>query len=210
MAFIGHEAGLLAMYEEPDAVMEIEDYMCSFLEPYLEKTIEYYKPDIWALGDDTCTEISPFFSVEMYRKFFKPIYQRMAQPALDRGIPVLFHICGQLHDFVPEMLDFGVQYIEPTQESNDIMWLKQTYKNVSFIGGYDYGRHVPPGYPNYDEELLRQDVRETIDKYSPGGAWGMFAWPISYVGDPNIDRVKQIIWQETEIYGKTVYGYKAD
>ncbi|MCL1803379.1 MAG: hypothetical protein FWG30_07030 [Eubacteriaceae bacterium] len=208
MAFLGHGEGLIAMSEEPEAVKELQEFMISVTEPYYEKILDYYQPDIWCIGDDTCTEYAPFFSVEMYREFFKPIYTRMAQAAVNRGLPVLFHICGMIEPFVPEMLDFGVKYIEPTQESNDIIGLKEQFKGrVSFIGGFDYGRHVPAGYPNFSEEDLRQDVRDTIDKYSPNGGWGMFAWPISYLGDPVIDEVKKIIWDESDIYGRKVYGY---
>ncbi|MDR2956822.1 MAG: hypothetical protein LBU61_01390 [Coriobacteriales bacterium] len=209
MAFMGHTEGLVAMHEEPEAVKELLDYMVSTFEPFLDSICDYYKPDIWNLGDDTCTEISPFFSVEMYKEYFKPIYTRLARPAIERGLPIIFHICGMMEPFIDDMLDFGVKYIEPTQETNDINALKIKYKGqVSFIGGYDYGRHVPPGYPNFDRELLKQDVRNTFDKYSDGGAWGMFAWPISYVGDETIEEVKRIIWDESYDYGRKVYGYQ--
>lgn len=209
MAFMGHTEGLIAMYEEPEAVKELMDYMSSLFEPYYEKMLDAYQPDIWSIGDDTCTEMEPFFSVEMYREFFKPIYMRMAKPAIERGLPIIFHICGMIEPFVPEMLDFGVQYIEPTQESNDINALKKLYAGkASFIGGYDWGRHVPANYPDFSEEAIRQDVRDTFDKYSAGGGWGMFAWPISYLGDTAIEEVKKIIWNESYIYGRKVYGYQ--
>jgi hypothetical protein len=208
MAFMGHTEGLVAMAEEPEAVKELLDYLCGTYEPFLEKTIDAYKPDIWSMGDDTCTELDPFFSVEMYKEFFKPIYARLAKPAIERGIPIIFHICGRIEPFIDDMLDFGVKYIEPTQESNDINALKEKYKGrASFIGGYDWGRHVPPNYPDFDRELLRQDVRDTFDKYSAGGGWGMFAWPISYLGDESIEEVKRIIWDESHDYGRKVYGY---
>jgi len=211
MAFMGHTEGLLAMAEEPEAVKELLDYLCKVFEPHIENTLDAYKPDFWNMGDDSCTELDPFFSVAMYKDLFKPIYERIARPAVERGIPIIFHICGRYEPFVDDMLDFGVTIIEPTQESNDILGLKEKYKGrCGFIGGYDYGRHVPPGYPNFDEEVLRQDVRDTFDKYSPGGGWGMFAWPISFVGDENIERVKRIIWDESYDYGRKVYGYTED
>jgi len=209
MGFMGFTEGLIAMYEEPEEVKALLNFMTDFIEPYLTKILDYYKPDIWALGDDTCAKADPFFSVEMYKDLYKPIYTRLAKPAVDRGLPVLFHICGRCEDFIPDMLDFGVKYIEPCQETNNILKIKEDYKNkLSVIGGFDYGNHVPKGYPNYSEEELRQDVRNTIDKYSKDGAYGFFAWPISYLGDPNIDKVKQTIRDEAHFYGRKVYNYQ--
>jgi hypothetical protein len=107
------------------------------------------------------------------------------------------------------MLDFGVQYAEPCQETNSINTLKEQYKGkLSFIGGFDWGKHVPRNYPNFNEEEFRADIRKAYDTYSGGGGWGMFGWPISYLGDSVIDHVKQILWDECEKYGKQVYGYK--
>jgi uroporphyrinogen-III decarboxylase len=209
MAFMGHSEGLIAMYEEPEAIKELQEFMINFMEPYYTKIIDYYKPDIWGITDDTCAEHDPFFSVEMYREFFKPVYVRMAKVANDRGIPILFHICGRFEPFIDDMLDFGVQYAEPCQETNNINALKAQYKGkLSFIGGFDWGKHVPKNYPNYDEEAYRQDIRNTYDKYSKDGGWGMFGWPISYLGDPVNDDMKRILWDECEKYGKQVYGYK--
>jgi hypothetical protein len=209
IGFLGFNEGFMAMSEEPEEVKALLNYMADFLEPYVIKTLDYYKPDIWALGDDTATEQHPFFSVQMYRDLFKPIYARLAKPAVDRGLPVIFHICGAYEEFIPDMLDFGVTYLEPCQESNDLLKFKETYKNkVAVIGGYDWGRHVPKNYPNYNESDIRADVRATFDKYSPNGGYGFFSWPISYLGDPKIDDVKRIIRDEAHIYGRKVYGYK--
>jgi uroporphyrinogen-III decarboxylase len=209
MAFMGHTEGLIAMYEEPEAVKELQEFMISFMEPYYAKILDYYKPDIWGIGDDTCAENDPFFSPEMYREFFKPVYVRMAKLANDRGLPILFHICGQFGPFIDDMVDFGVKYAEPCQETNDINALKAKYKGkLSFIGGFDWGKHVPRNYPTFNEEEFRQDIRSTYDRYSKDGGWGMFGWPISYLGDTVIDDVKHILWDECEKYGKQVYGYK--
>ena len=207
--FMGFEGAMVAMAEEPEYVKELFDWMASLYEPYQTQVLDAYKPDIWSLSDDTCTERAPFFSVEMYREMFKPYYQRFSKLAVERGIPVVFHICGFIEPFIPEMIDLGVKYVEPAQEVNDIMALKEKYKGqLSYLGGYDWGKHVPRNYPDYDEEEVRQDVRAAIDKYSPGGAYGTLIWPVSFVGDPHIEDLKKLVWNEAYEYGKKVYGYK--
>ena len=209
VGFMGFEGAMIAMASEPEACKELFDWMASLYEPYTTAVLDAYKPDIWGLSDDTCTERGPFFSVEMYKDLFKPYYSRFSKKAKDRGIPIIFHICGMCEPFIPDMIDLGVKYIEPAQETNDIIALKEKYKGqMSYLGVHDWGKHLPKNYPNYDPEEVKQDVRNTIDKYSPGGAFGTLIWPVSYVGDPHIDDLKKLIWNECYDYGKKVYDYK--
>ena len=211
ISLMGFEGALLAMAEEPESVKEMFDWMASLYEPYYEKVLDAYSPDIWNMGDDICTERGPFFSIDMYRELYKPFYERCGKKAMERGIPIVFHICGFIEPFIPEMIDFGVKYVEPAQETNDIMALKEQYKGqMSYLGAYDWGKHVPRNYPNYDAEEVRADIRASIDKYSPGGAYGTLIWPVSYVGDPHIDDLKKLVWNEAYEYGKRVYGYTGD
>lgn len=209
VALMGFADGLMALYTDPDEVLSMFHAMVDFLEPYYTKYIDVYKPDLWYMLDDTCAKESPFFSPETYRRVFKPIYERMAKPALDRGIPIIFHICGRFEPFLDDMLDFGVAIVEPTQETNDILKMKEKYKGrLGIIGGWDWGNRIPPNYPEYDEEELRQGVRDTIDKYAPGGGYAFSSWPISYSGDTTLPKIKRIIRDEAHWYGRKVYGYK--
>ena len=209
VGFMGFEGAMIAMASEPEYVKELFDWMASLYVPYHTAVLDAYKPDIWTIGDDTCTERAPFFSVEMYRDLLKPYYTQFAKEAMNRGIPIMFHICGFVEPYIPEMIDFGVKYIEPAQETNDIMALKEKYKGqMSYLGVYDWGKHLPKNYPNYDPEEVKQDVRNSMDKYSPGGAYAPLIWPVSYVGDPHIEDLKKLVWTEACEYGKTLYGYK--
>ena len=209
VAMMGFEGGLMALYEDPDEVLAMLHYMVDFLEPYYTRYIDVYKPDLWYMLDDTCAQHAPFFSPEIYRKVFKPIYERMAKPANDRGIPIIFHNCGFIEPFVQDMYDFGVRIIEPTQDTNDILKLKEQYKGkIGFIGGWEWQNRIPKNYPEFDEEELRQGVRDVIDKFAPGGGYGIITWPLSYEGDPVLPKVKQILRDECHWYGRKVYGYK--
>ncbi|MCL2632127.1 MAG: hypothetical protein FWD45_03450 [Coriobacteriia bacterium] len=209
VSFMGFEGAMIAMVEEPESVKELFDYMTSLYEPYYTKVLDAFKPDIWSMGDDICTERGPFFSVAMLEDLYMPFYHRFSSQAVERGLPIIFHICGFIEPFLPALIDVGVKYAEPAQETNDVMSLKEQYPNkMTYLGTYDWGKHYPKDYPNYDPEAVKQDVRDAIDKYSPGGAWAPLIWPVSYVGDPHIDDLKRLIWNECYTYGKKVYGYE--
>lgn len=209
VSMMGFTGGLMALYSDPEEVLSLLHYMVDFLEPYYQKYIDVYKPDLWYMLDDTCAKETPFFSLETYRQVFLPIYKRMAQPALERGIPIIFHICGKFELFLDDMVDFGVAIVEPTQETNDLLMIKEKYKGrLGVVDGWDWGNKIPPHYPEYDEEALRQGVRDTIDRYAPGGGYAFASWPISYADDPVLPEVKRIIRDEAHWYGRKVYGYK--
>lgn len=211
VALCGFEGGLMALAEEPEAVKDMLNAMVDFLEPYYTEYIDVFKPDLWSLADDTCAKQAPFFSVETYRDVFKPIYERLCKPANDRGIPIIFHNCGHILPFLDDMVDFGVKITEPFEPSNDILGTKERYKGkLSVICAPWWHEWMPANYPEYDEEELRAKVRDYIDKYAPGGAFGFYAWPLSYAGDPVIEEIKRIIRDETHWYGREYMGYKAD
>ena len=211
VGLMGFVEGLVALYENPEAVKDMLNAMVDLLEPLFYETIDAGQPDLWYILDDSCAKTAPFFSVETYRDIFKPIYERLAKPANERGVPIIFHNCGFCEPFIPDMVDFGVKILEPMQDSNDLMKIKNEYKGrLSLVGGCDWATMMPKNYPEFDEEELRQSVRNVINRNAPGGAYGFYAWPISYAGDPVIEEVKRIIRDEAHWYGRKYTGYDED
>ena len=166
VAFMGFTEGLMALYTDP-----IPSWTCST--PWWTGSSRSCMPR-WStisptsgtMLDDTCAKQTPFFSMETYRDVFKPIYMRLAKPALDRGIPVEFHNCGKFQIQIPDMLDFGVKYTDPAQETNDLLKIQKDYKGkLCVVGGWDWDHHIPKNWPDFDEEEIRQGVRDAIDKY---------------------------------------------
>jgi len=203
VGFMGFTEGLVAMSEEPEKVKEMLNYMCDWVQPIVENIIEYYNPDLLSLGDDTAAKYAPFFSVEMYKDIYKPLYARLTKKAQDRGIMVEFHNCGRCEDFIPDMIDFGVHYWNPAQTTNDLLDIKAKYKNFAIVGGWDF---VPNPDEPITEELVKASVRESIDKYAPGGG---YAFAGGYLGRADqADEAAQInkwVSEEATAYGESFY-----
>ena len=212
VAMMGFEGGLMALAEDPEEVSAMLNAMVDYIEPYYTKLFEVYKPDFWSMGDDTCAKMMPFFSPETYKEVFLPIYKRLSKPAQENDVPVLFHNCGKEEAFLDFMVEFGVELTEPAQEDNDILMLKEKYKGkLTFMGCWGWGDHIPKGFPEFDEEELRQDVRNTIDKYSVGGGYAFAGFPIGQKGEESAQqRAYKIIRDEAHWYGRKVYGYTDD
>ena len=209
VAMMGFEGGLMALVSDPEEVKAMLNAMVDHIEPYYRKLFEVYKPDFWAMTDDTCAKDYPFFSPEIYKDVFLPIYKRLCQPALDNDVPVLFHNCGKEEAFLDFMLEFGVELTEPAQEVNNILALKEKYKGkMTFVGCWGWGDHMPKGFPDFDEEAFREDIRRTIDKYSVGGGYAFAGWPLGRKGEEEASRRAYLIMrEEVHTYGRKVYGY---
>lgn len=205
MAFMGFSEGLCAMYEEPEEVKALLDYISDFFLEVAKKTIHYYKPDIMALTDDTATALNPFISVGMYRELIKPYHLKQCKPAIDAGIPVMMHNCGRCEDFIDDWFDLGVTAWNPAQVMNDLDGIKKKYGNkLGLCGCWDSS-----GKANWDdatEEYVRQTVRDTIDRFASGG--GFCFWGSIY-GPPDsvvLQNRKRWITEEYDSYGRNFYN----
>lgn len=182
MAFMGFEEGLMALYEEPEEVKALLEYLTDFYCEVSEKIIDYIKPDVLTMMDDSASWNSPFISPEMYREFFLPCYDRQAKFGRDRGIPITFHNCGKCEDFIDDMMSIGVTAWDPAQTCNDLKGIKAKYGNkFALMGGWDArGRLLDD---DVSDEEIRQSLIDQINDLAPGGG---YAFCGGFMGsDPN-------------------------
>ena len=125
MNFMGFTEGLCAMYEEPEEVRALYEYLSDFYMTIAENTIDYIKPDIFSLTDDTATAKSSFISLELFRDLVKPYHARLGNLAKERGIPVNMHNCGRCEDFIEDWMEYGVKLWNPAQVMNDLEGIKK-------------------------------------------------------------------------------------
>jgi hypothetical protein len=203
--YMGFTEGLCALLEEPEAVAEMLNYMADFYMPYIEKFLDYVKPEFAYLTDDTAAQKDPFFSTGVFREIFLPIYRRFCKPAVDRGIHIMLHNCGRCEDWMEDYIDVGVKFWDPAQECNDLFTVKKKFKGrLVVVGGYN----LIPGakYNDMSEEYVRGTVRATLDKYAPDGG---YAWLGGYLGradeQEEAARINTWINDEVDTYGMKFY-----
>ena len=129
--------------------------------------------DIHFTADDLAGQTGPLISPEVYRRMIKPRWARIIQTIKTHTrAPIFYHSCGALEEFIPDLIEIGVDIINPVQVSAvgmDSARLKQKYgKNLSFWGGgCDTQNVVHRATP--DE--VRQEVRRRIRDLAPGGGF---------------------------------------
>ncbi|MCL2126520.1 MAG: veratrol--corrinoid protein metyltransferase [Oscillospiraceae bacterium] len=170
ISFLGFNEGLLAMYEEPDEVYALLDYISEYATEVTRKQIQYTNPDILMIGDDCAAYRAPFFSPDMYKRLIKPFHKKHADIARDAGLLIAKHDCGRSEDFIEDWLDIGVCTWNPAQVSNDLVGIKKKYVGrLAMEGCWDnQGRVAMLDTP--DDEMMAA-VEEYVKNFAPGGGF---------------------------------------
>lgn len=129
--------------------------------------------DILQMGDDLGTQKGPQISPKMYRRLIKPYHQRVFQFAKKTSNkPVFLHCCGSIYPLLPDLIEAGVDILNPVQIAAvgmDPASLKRDFGRdlVFWGGGADTQRVLPFASP----EEVRAHVQKLIEIFAPGGGY---------------------------------------
>lgn len=161
---IGFQHFLLSIALEPEVIHTL---IKTLTDVYLELNNAYFsslsgKMDIWFFGNDFGSQNGLLISREMWREFFfNPIHQ-LCELAHSYDLKVMMHSCGAIEPIISDLIEAGVDIIDPVQLTADGMEsevLAQRYgKEITFHGGIDTQNILPFGTP--DE--VRQHVSEVV------------------------------------------------
>lgn len=130
--------------------------------------------DIIQMGDDLGTQIAPQISPTMYREMIKPYHKKIYSYVRENfpKVKVFLHSCGAIHDLIPDLIDAGVQILNPVQISANGMdpkRLKEEFgKDLVFWGG---GANMQTFVQTATVDQIRAHVQELIETFAPGGGY---------------------------------------
>jgi uroporphyrinogen-III decarboxylase len=198
---MGFEGALLAMFEEPDEVIALLTHISEFYTLVLKKQMYYLKPEIYILMDDDSAYRAPFFSLEMYRKIFKPFHKLHADIAQESGALVDRHDCGKSEQFIDDWLEIGVKGWSPVQNTNDCKAIKKKYVGRLALAGCWDPTIV---YPN--DEALKDAIAEYVDTFAPGGGFTFSVMMGGDFNDPEVQRKNDLVRQFFFDYARDFYA----
>ena len=129
--------------------------------------------DIVKFADDLGTQQNLLISPAMYREFIKPRQARLYQFVKDKcDCPILLHSCGAIRDIIPDLIEIGVDALNPVQltaSRMDARSLKEEFgQRITFWGG---GIDTRNTLPHVTPQQVRQAVRQNSEALKPGGGF---------------------------------------
>ncbi len=171
----GLERWFIDMVEQP-----------AFCEALLDQTLKFWLGwfdgflttvgdvvDVIMIGDDLTGQTGPLFSPDFYRRVVKPRHKQLVQYIKSRTTAkVWYHTCGACRQYIPDLLDNGIDALNPVQISATGMEpaaLKSDFGDrLVFWGGAIDAQHI---LPHADPATVREQVRRNIEAFKPGGGY---------------------------------------
>lgn len=169
----GHAQLLMDTALNPEFVKALMDKLLEINMAMTGRFLDAVGPYIQVLrtGDDLATQKGPFFSHETYRALIKPAHKAYMQFVKSKTeAKIFYHSCGNVTEFIDDLVDNGVDIINPVQVAamGDTAALKARFGDrIVFWGGIDTQRVLPDG----SVEDVEAEVKRRIRDLAPGGGY---------------------------------------
>ena len=144
--------------------------------PRIDRYSEAVGPYVQAihLKDDLGTQTDLQISPELYREMVKPFHKKLFQYIKEKSKkPLLLHSCGSIYELIPDLIEAGIDALNPIQVSaanmgNTRKLKKEFGKYITFWGGgCDTQKILPYG----SVKDVRKEVRKRVGDLAPGGGF---------------------------------------
>jgi uroporphyrinogen decarboxylase len=130
--------------------------------------------DIVGEGDDYGTQQSQLIDPDQFRTYYKPHFARVLKFIKKKApnLKLLFHSCGNIRPIIPDLIEMGVDILNPvhvTASGMDPLHLKKDFgKDIVFWGG---GIDTQDVLPNGKPQQIKDHVKQNIEALAPGGGF---------------------------------------
>lgn len=170
----GFEDWFVDLVAQPRLMEAILDAITESLQGVVEDVLHEVGDlvDVVSVSDDIGQQDRTCVRPELYRRLIKPRHQRLMAAIKSRTqAPVMFHTCGSVYDILDDLIEMGVDALNPVQTNAAKMepgQLKAAYGDqLSFWGGIDAIEVLPHGSP----ADVEREVQRKIRAFAPGGGY---------------------------------------
>ncbi len=171
----GLEQWFIDMIEDPGFCEAMLDQTLKFWLDYYDGFMAEVGDlvDIVMIGDDLGGQSGPMFSPVFYREIVKPRQKKLVQHIKSlTAAKIWYHTCGSVFELIPDLLDNGIDILNPVQisaENMDPGLLKEKFGDkLSFWGGSIDTQHV---LSFKKPSVIKEHVRENIEIFKTNGGY---------------------------------------
>lgn len=200
----GFQRGYSDLIGNPALVQKI-------LHRYLDMQLAYWEKmfavlgdmiDVVQLADDFAGQNDMLISPGLYRKYLKPLHKELFDFVHSRSSAKVFlHSCGSIRKVIPDLIEIGLDIINPVQVSAagmDSAELKREYgEDLTFWGGGVDTQRTFDG--SHTTEEVREDVKRRVTDLMPGGGF-VFATVHNIQGNVPPENIIAM-WETLQKYG---------
>ena len=143
----GMEDAMMDIAADPDLAGEMFRRCADFTIGIGNEACERFTLDWFWTGDDVAGQRSLMMSPKSWRALVRPQLERVIEVGKSRGLPIAYHCCGALRPIIPDLIEMGVNVLNPIQANcpgMDALELKREYgRQLAFMGGVDTQELLP-------------------------------------------------------------------
>ncbi len=161
---------LMDIQDDTPEINRISEFICGHVAGLVRHALSLGS-DAVQLGDDLGSRSALMFSPDVFRRFLKPRYRALFQPALAARTPVFFHSCGMTLAVLQDLRDVGVTALWPQLPLYDLPDLARRCRDLGICVQLhpDRGDLMQRGSP----AQVRDYVLRLLDTFDTahGGSW---------------------------------------
>jgi uroporphyrinogen decarboxylase len=163
---------LTDMAADPDLAWTMFERCADFANALGAEACRRFPLDWYWTGDDIASQTGMLMSPKLWRAQIKPHLARVFAVGRGAGLPVAYHCCGALRPIIPDLIEIGMDVLNPVQSNcpgMDPLDLKREFGGcITFMGGVDTQDLLPHGTAN---EVRRATARLIEGMTVDGGGY---------------------------------------
>ncbi|MBC8390477.1 MAG: hypothetical protein H8E13_20825 [Actinobacteria bacterium] len=162
---VGMNDFMMMVYEDRELVEDILEVSTKHYVKMTKALIEAGVDFIWP-ADDIAFKTGLFIPPKIMKEMWVPRMARVFEPAVNAGVPVMFHSDGKIDDIVEDLIDMGLSCLNPMDPySVDYRDYKARFGDrLCLSGNVDIEFPLSKGTP----DDIEADVKEHMEVLKPG------------------------------------------